>query len=275
MSLEIREMFTFEQSKRMGYTISKLKWEVEKGRLHRLCRGIYLRGNTLPTALEKALGQLVAVDGVASATLAASLYELDEVTIIEPYVTLPAGKRNNRSSVCTRVLYDHQITEVKGIRCTDIETTLLDLAKLLSDDHFEIVLESAFRKRLLKFRDAWRIPHARAKRVLQKRGDVPPTGSNYETRVAQLLRTCPDIPEPIRQFAVGMWFVDFAWPKLDVFLEVDGSQHCDQWQHDVNRQTGIVVHTGWLPLRVTCREIERTPRTVLRRIKEVLEKNVA
>jgi hypothetical protein len=121
----------------------------------------------------------------------------------------------------------------------------------------------------------------RVRRVLARRGDVPPTESLLETLMVQLIRTVPDVPDPVRQHRVvtrdGTFVarVDLCWPDLGVFIELDGQHHKDQPVYDAHRQTAVVIATGWHVARFTWAEVVHTPRTCARRLVALFERVAA
>jgi hypothetical protein len=170
---------------------------------------------------------------------------------------------------------------VDGLPCASARQVLIDLADTLDDDAWEQALESALRKRLLRIDELDDLPRScrgvrRIRRVLERRGNVPPTESLLETLAVQLIRTVPGMPEPVRQHRVvradGSFIarVDLCWPDLGIFIELDGQHHKGQPVFDANRQTAVVAATGWLVARFTWHEIVRAPRATARRIAELV-----
>ncbi|MEN3271590.1 MAG: hypothetical protein V7636_351, partial [Actinomycetota bacterium] len=65
--------------------------------------------------------------------------------------------------------------------------------------------------------------------------------------------------------------VDFCWPDLGLFLELDGQGHKDQPVYDAHRQTNVVLATGWLVGRFTWTEVVHAPRSSARRLARLVE----
>jgi hypothetical protein len=265
-------------------TRSALQHAVASGRLQRLERGAYLEGPEPPTPLERALGVVVAVDGVASGCLAGALHQLDSVQVNDGGAVVTVAV--HRNSVLRRVrrsnVVDSEITDVDGIRCTNGLRTLVDLAGVLDDLRWEQALESALHKELLGVDDLESVGGVRnidrIRRVLALRPPgAPPTESLLETLMVQLVRREPSLPTPSRQVVVldrrGEFVarVDLAWPEHGIFLELDGQQHLGQPVYDASRQTAVVATTGWLPGRFTWHEVNRIPRRTCRRLCELFE----
>jgi len=114
---------------------------------------------------------------------------------------------------------------------------------------------------------------ARVRRVLGLRpAGAPPTESLLETLMVQLARTVPGLPVPDRQVQIhdadGAFVarVDLAWPKLGLFVELDGQHHKGQPVYDARRETAIVAATGWLCGRFTWTEVVDYPVSTRRRL---------
>jgi very-short-patch-repair endonuclease len=97
----------------------------------------------------------------------------------------------------------------------------------------------------------------------------------------QLRRGLPGSTEPLRQVEVrdehGQFvaFVDFAWPELGLFIELDGEHHAGQPVHDARRETAVVAATGWLVGRFTWTEVTRYPVATARRLEALLARAAA
>ena len=260
----MRRLFTTQAAMAQGLTLSALKWGEASGRWRRVRRGVYAEGPDEPTALDRAIAEVVANHAVAGGRLVGVLHGLDAVTL-QP------------EPVRRRQLPHERVVDVGGVRCTDGLQTMVDLAAALDDLRWEQALESALRRRLLRAGDLEaqlgelgrrRVPGtARARRVLDLRPPgAPPTESLLETLMVQLARRIPGLPDPARQVEVGTARVDLAWPSLGLFVELDGQQHKDQPVYDARRETAVVAATGWLCGRFTWTEVVRVPASTARRL---------
>ena len=263
----MRRLFTAADS---GLSSNALRWGERKGRWRRVQRGVYAEGPDPVTALDRERAKVLASGSPARGGLAGVLLRLDSVSL---------------DGAPTRRTPCDDIVVVDGLSCSSARRTLLDLAASVDDDTWEQALESALRKRLVTigaFADVPNQPGApRVRRVLARRGDVPPTESLLETYMVQLIRTVPALPEPTRQHEVtwadGSFVarVDLCWPALGIFVELDGQQHKDQPVYDASRQTAVVAATGWRVARFTWREVVHTPRTTARRLAALAERLAA
>jgi very-short-patch-repair endonuclease len=278
-----RKPFTSSQAKLLGLTESTLRTGVSKGNVRRIEHGVYLHGSAATTKVEQAHASLLGSGGIAIGTLAATLLDLDGVSLAPPYAATYAHTR--RQNVVRRRIDPVRVIEVDGYRCTDGLQTMLDLAAVLDDHRWEQALESALRNGLTSIDviiDALqvrRVGNKRIRRVLQMRPDkAPPTGSWLETVMVQLIRTEPRLAAPRRQVEVlnshgnFVAYVDLAWPDHGLFLELDGGQHKKQPIYDARRETAVVAATGWLPGRFTWHEMVNLPASTLRRVVELFER---
>jgi hypothetical protein len=236
-------------------------------------RGVYAEGPEPPTPLDRERAQVLSADSTARGALAGVLLGLDSVHL--DGMPLRKGR-----------VIDDRTTVIGGVRCVSARQALVDLAGHLDDDTWEQALESALRKRLIclaSFDDLpLNVPGVRRiRRVIARRGDVPPTESLLETLMVQLIRSVPTLPEPVRQYRVtwsdGSFIarVDLCWPDLGVFIELDGQGHKDQPIYDAHRQTAVVAATGWRVARFTWREVTRAPRMCARRLLAIVERLAA
>ena len=259
-----------------GITQSALRWRIRKGLFHGVGRGVYIEGPEPPTPVERALGVVVATNGIACESLAATLYELDAIRLYAPYSTIPLRSDSNRGTYRSDIA---ATTFTQGYECTTPARTLIDLARRLSRDELECALESALRKRLttldeieIELKTKRHGNKAMRELLAVRPNGAPPTESLLETYMVQLIRDEPRLPEPTRQVGVfdehgiRVARVDLAWPDLGIFIELDGEHHKDQPVYDARRETAVVAATGWLPGRFTWTEVTRVPKSTARRV---------
>ena len=265
----MRRLFTTEDALADGLTLSALKWGEAHGRWRRVRKGVYGDGPDEPTAFDHAAAEVLARRTVARGGLAGVLYGLDNVGL-------------DGRPVRRRPLPTERIVRVGGFPCTDGVQTMVDLAAVLDDLRWEQALESALRKGLVSITaleelvpelGQARAPGtSRIRRVLQLRPDgAPPTGSLLETYMIQLIRTVPEVPDPVRQLQVGWALLDQSWPDVGLFIELDGQQHAGQPVYDARRETAVVAATGWLCGRFTWHEVVRLPTSTGRRLSAVYQ----
>jgi len=269
-------------------SLAALRWGTRTGRWSLVEPGVYVLGREGPTAIERAVGAVLATGGVASGTLAGTLLSLDSVGFIRtPYVTVAPTASGRRREVRRKTLSSDRIISVNGVRCTDGLQTLVDLAAIVDDLTWEQMLESALRKKLATLEAVAaeaeamarsRTPGAgRIRRVLAIRPDgAPPTESLLETLMVQLAREISGLAPPTRQVVVRerdsrfVARVDLAWPDLGLFIELDGQQHLGQPVYDASRETAVVATTGWLCGRFTWTEVMHHRQHTLRRLTQLI-----
>lgn len=281
----MRERFFIGETS--GLTPAQLRSGLKRGDWVRVDRDVYRYGPEPATKLDRAIGALIAVNGIATGRLAALLYELDAGGAPVLDAIIGRGQSNTRPGCRRRWIGPDEVL-VSGVRCATGLTVIIDLAGELGDLEWEQALESALRKGLLTIQQLEavlpdlgrrRVPGtARIRRVLALRPvGAPPTESLLETLAVQLIRPISEIPEPTRQYVVedehGRFVarVDLAWPELGLFLELDGEKHKDQPLYDASRETAVVAATGWLCARLTWTEVTRYPAATARRLTRIVE----
>lgn len=268
---------------------SILRW-VAAGRLMEILPRVYSVPEVRPTWEQRALAALLwSSDGVLCGLSAARVWRLDVDP--KPAVELLVTRRmrslhpwllvrqcTNGSEVASR--------KVDGLRVTQIERTLLDLARELPMGSLEEALESALRRKLTtvpKLRDFTERSCVRGirgcrqlRRLLDIRGDQAPTGSRFETRLNALLRRA-GLRQPVRQHETfdGARFiarVDLAFPESKVAIEADSWKHHsgrEAWQSD-SRKTVDLTALGWIVLRFTYDDLVTRAEWVIDRIRRAL-----
>jgi hypothetical protein len=278
----VRRLFTAAELQTMGYSRDAIRWGTRAGRWRRVERGVYAEGDADPTTFDRARAALLVTRGVASGRMAGAILRLDAVTFSKMDFTVNRSRGSNRAGARRRELATERVIEVSGVRCTDGLQTLVDLAAELDDLAWEAALECALRRRLTTVDAVERAAGGsqrgatRMRRVLARRPvGAPPTESLLETKMVQLARTIPDLPDPARQVAVHnrhgelVARVDLAWPALGLFIELDGRHHQKQPLYDARRETAIVAATGWLCGRFTWREVVGLPVVTTRRLTDL------
>lgn len=255
----MRRLFTTASS---GLTDDALRWGQRIGRWRRVQRSVYAEGPEPVTQLDRERARVLAAAGVARGALAGAMHRLDVELDGRPLRRL--------------ALPPDRLVVIDELVCADALQTLVDLARALDDDRWEQALESALRRRLVTIDEIEAVATPRIRRVLRRRpAGAPPTESLLETLAVQLVRTLPELGEPVRQHVVrrddGSFVarLDLSWPARGMFLELDGQQHAGQPVYDARRETAVVAVTGWLPARATWHEVTRVPRATGRRWVEV------
>ena len=160
----------------------------------------------------------------------------------------------------------------RGVPCTEVARTLVDLGAVMSAMTVERALDRALGRGLVSVNAVRTVVDAVAKRgrrgvgvirpMLDERDGLEPPAGVLEARMATLLRG-----ECIRTFVpeYEVWHdgrfvarVDFADPAARLAVEVDGyAAHSalDAFRRDRFRQNALVA-AGWTVLRFTWREVD-------------------
>lgn len=79
--------------------------------------------------------------------------------------------------------------------------------------------------------------------------------------------------EYIREYSVGIYSIDFAWPHKLFALEIDGDQHqrFDEYIKRDSRKDKFLKSQGWTVLRVPWKEIVNNTKDKINEIKNYIE----
>jgi hypothetical protein len=175
---------------------------------------------------------------------------------------------------------------VRGLPCTSLERTLIDLASVLDRLPLEQALDSAARRN--------RGVYASTREALTRLGSqgragtavlaqllalepISPTGSPLEVRVRAALRQA-GIPVPMPQLVIEdrngdlAAVVDFAWPKERVVLFVHSREfHSTPLAHEKDfRQIAALSAANWTVLPLTSRRFDEERESVIEELKHAL-----
>jgi very-short-patch-repair endonuclease len=206
---------------------------------------------------------------VVSGRTAARMWKLDvtEWDGVELTGTGWPPKRKNLLLHRNPSLQRVDVTKLGRFPITTATRTLLDLGNKCDADVLEDAMESALRKRLTtysKLREEidrvgsrGRKGAAMLARLLERRGDVPPTESVFETRLVRYLRR-HKLPSPQRQVEmrngdVFLARVDFAYPHARLILEADGVEYhgSDKHRREDKGRRNPVIAEGWRIIAVS------------------------
>ena len=233
------------------------------------------------TARQRALAATMWADAPRSHAVAGRLLRLPgiprpdqiDVTVNRSTGLAATGVRVHRAVLSTR-----DRVYVDSIPCTSASRTLLDCAPLLDGETLETALERARRLGLTSIEAVTRQlgrghpGSAKLRQVLQHL-DARPKESRLEVKLARLLRKS-GLPQPIAQFAVGAYRVDYAWPFFRVVCECDGFEwHGDRlcWKRD-RRRVAAIEAADWRVVHVTWDDVIRRPDETLHRLQLALQR---
>jgi hypothetical protein len=116
------------------------------------------------------------------------------------------------------------------LRVTDPTRTLVDLGGLLDLDHLERAIESGLRRcqtseprlhhRARQLKRSGRSGPAQVLDALDRRPAGGRADSDGEVILLQVLREA-GVADPVRQYRLGPWRFDLAWPDRRVAVELD------------------------------------------------------
>jgi very-short-patch-repair endonuclease len=261
---------------------------IANGRWQRSQPNVYRIAGAPVTARQRAMAATLWLGDAAfvSHQTAGALLRLDAIDADAIHVVVPRSVRAriplepvvvHRTNVLARA--DRAV--VDGIPCTSATRTIIDLAGVLDDEPLEAAFESARRAGLtspafLAQRAADLFARGRSgstalRRLLERLEPGRALESRLEVRVARLLRASL-LPVPARQFRIGRYRVDFAWPERRVALECDGFEaHGNrlQWKRD-RRRVATIEAQAWRLVHVTWDDVCREPAKTLARIEFAL-----
>lgn len=209
--------------------------------------------------------------------------EVDVSVVYPGKITLP-GTIVHRS----RDLLMGDVTWFNGLPVTTPVRTICDFGLIFPQHEVERVLQHAisgpaplvtraemwaFRRRVgVQGRDGAGVIDLSLERLPAGAED---TESGPEVRLLQICEE-HDLPLPTCQLPVvvgGSRFrLDFAYPRIKVFIEVDGNaEHSgDQIANDDGRQNRLVAD-GWLPIRFAYRQMRDSPASCAAMIRDVCD----
>jgi very-short-patch-repair endonuclease len=256
------------------------------GRLHRIRRGVYLVGHTVPPrmALEVAAVLSCGTGAVLSHRTAAQIWRLlgSHADSAEIDVTTPGRDPGAKPGIRihrTRALDPADVRRVGGLPITAPARTLVDLAGEASLREVEQALAEAEARHLVRRHELTaaltRVGRHRGATALRKllSADRAPalTRSEAEERLLALLRSA-QLPQPDVNVRLGNYEVDFLWREQGLVIEVDGfGFHSSRlaFERDRSRDAELQAQ-GWRVIRVTWRQIVHQAQVVVARIAAAL-----
>lgn len=273
----------------LGMSATSIDRRISSGELVRCLPGVYTV-SWVPTSWNQQVMASLLWAGptaVASHATAARLWRLDVDPSRHVEISVPTRVRSPKSWLKVhKVGPAARCVKIEGVAVTPLSQTLLDLAATSTSDILEEALESALRRRLTTvpkleaFVERQCVQGRRGcaplRRLLVQRGDIPATGSRFETRFNRLLRKA-GLPLPERQVEIfdGDRFigrVDFAYPDAKVLIEADGylfHSGRQAWQRDGTKGNHFGLQ-GWLILRFTTEDLRDRPDEVIETVRAAL-----
>jgi len=268
-------VFHLRQLTALGLSSRAVNDRADRGRLHRVHRGVYalspvltLEGRLMAAVLACGPGAALSYrDAAQHLGIRPSSRRLTDVSVIRGSARALPGIQVHR-------MRRMETTVVDRIPCTTVAQTLLDLAETLRP--FE-VRKAITRAEQLRIFDLGEMEAALA--AAQGRRGAPILTSllddfqpvTTETKIEDLfLPLCP-IP-PRAQYLVGGYRADFAWPDHLLIAETDGWEtHGTRTAFEKDRERlQDLVAQGWRVVPFTYRQIVDDPERVRRILDELL-----
>jgi very-short-patch-repair endonuclease len=175
----------------------------------------------------------------------------------------------------------------RGVPCTSVARTLLDLAAILPAKQLENACDRAEQLRIFNGRALdnllARAAGARGTRRLREvLSELDPQGPRTRTEIERLmLALCRThhLPQPVVngwiQLAQIGFSPDFLWPEAKLIVETDGGGHQTKRAFEADRRRDqLLAEAGYLTLRFTWRQTAEEPERVAKTIAAVLERAV-
>lgn len=232
------------QLRDLGRSPDSIKRLHAAGYLHRVHRGVYAVGHTALSPDARRMAASLAVRGgspvvrySAGEHLALTRRRAEHGMVEVGVATHSAAHRADIRVLRLSTLAPRHLVVERGVLCSSVSRTLVDLAGVLSGHDLAVAVREAEFRRVLD-RDAIRVvladcgrpPGARALRSLL---DLPADGlpdSLLERRFLELVTAAGLLPPRLQQrFVIGdppeQIRVDFYWPAVRLVVEVDGPHH--------------------------------------------------
>ena len=269
----------------MGIGPGAIATRIERGRLHRLHRGVYVVGHTVlpPLACEMA-AVLACWPGalVSHRSAAASIWSLIEYADEAVDVTVSRAHRRRRPGLsvhCSRRLHPEDIAVVRGIPVTSPARTLVDLAEIATARELERAFDQATTHRLATTasitaaveRLNGRHGTSRVRALIERQAEPMFTRSEAEERLLALIRRA-GLPAPEVNRPVGRHMVDFVWRERRLIVETDGYQfHSSRTAFERDRtRDAELTGAGFRVVRVTWRQLTEESLAIVARLAQAL-----
>lgn len=273
---------TFGQLLELGLTPAAVEHRLEKGRLHRVMRGVYAVGRPELTRQGRWMAAILrcgarsALSHTSAGDCLGILHPQPgpiEVSVpIARYPRAPGLRVHRRAN-----LRPEDLGSVEGIPVTSPVLTLVDLATRLSQRGLETAVNEADRLDLVdpeSLREALeRLPRhpglAPLRRVLDRHAFVL-TDSELERLFLEIVRSA-GLPMPVTGQVLHGFRVDFFWPHLGLVVETDGLRYHRTPAQQARDRLRDQTHTaaGLTPLRFTHAQVHSAARRVRTTLRDV------
>lgn len=269
----------------LGMNADSIQHRIERGRLHRLWRGVYAVGRSEVSERGRWMGAVLRCGGGArlSHRSAARLWGMRMQSPPEIEVVIPsdAARRATGIAVHRRAGLDPTgFRRVDRIPVTDPVSTLVDLATCVNRDRLELAVNEADRLDLIDpetlrtaiDRQCPRPGVGRLRRLLDRQ-TFRRTDSGLERKFLSLCRAA-GLPTPDTQVYVNGFRVDFHWLQLGLVIEVDGLRYhrTTGQQTDDLRRDQVHLAAGLTSLRFAEGQVRDEPNGVCATLRAVFRR---
>jgi very-short-patch-repair endonuclease len=220
----------------LGLTSKAIEHRIARGRLHRVCRGVYAVGRSEVTVHGRWMAAVLSCGpaAVLSHESAAALWDVRRARRRHTEVSVRASSARRRTGIVVHrrpSLTAREVTRHHGIPVTTPVCTLVDIASRLDPGELEAAVNEADKLDLTDpeaLRDAvdemLPRPGIGALRRLLDRRTFTLTDSELERRFLPVARKA-GLPAPQTGRQVNGYEVDFYWPELGLVVETDGLRY--------------------------------------------------
>lgn len=270
-------VISLSQLKSLGLGPSGVRRRVAGGKLQRLHRGVYAIGLARRSVEATYMAAVLACGpkAVLFHRSAADHLGLRPCSRTAVDVTAPgrAGKERKGIDVHRATgLDERDVTTVRGIPCTTVARTLLDLATTIDKTALERAVEQAEKLRIFDLAAVVDVTtragnHRGATALGEVIATYTPepafTRSELEKRFLALCRTA-GVPMPRTNNVTKADEIDFTWPDRRLMVEADSLRHHGTraaFERDRRRDQQLTA-AGWRVVRFTWRQVDETPTDV-------------
>jgi len=272
-------LITRAQALTLGVSDSAISRRVRAGRWVPVHVGVFRIAGAPVTRSQRMLAATLWTSGLVSHASGCELLRLGRLRTDELELTVPYQSNIRTDAFIvhrSKMLPDIDRRCVDNIPCTSATRTLIDSAPHLDDEEFESAFETARRmglttitlmeRRAVELCGRGRPGSDRVRRVLAA-ATSRPLESRLEVKTARLIRRS-GLPDPVRQFVLGKYRLDFAWPPRRFALECDGFEHHGArlaWKRD-RRRVAAIEAMRWRTMHVTWDDVTERPAETIDRI---------
>ncbi len=273
------------QLEALGLKRSAVARRAAGGRLHRVRRGVYAVGHCAETPEGILMSAVLACGPGAVLSHRSAADHLGLRACARKRVEVTAADRRGHGLPGievhrSRTLDRADVTIARGIPCTTVARTLLDLAEVVDRRALERAIEQAERLRVFDGRKVHDVlsrangrrgaPVLRA--ILASYEEPPLTQKELERRLFELCDGA-GMDRPSTQAGIELGggetvYADFLWPDTKLLVETDGREtHGTRqaFERDRRRDRRLMM-LGYRVVRFTWLDLERRPDEVIRTV---------